>query len=310
MSQQPDKQKPEATQQPQSEQSAQAAQKAQPARKQPVAPKRRKRVWPHLIRGVLGGLLAVVFIYSLVCWWTLHRADRAFQQAAYDDTVRLSERFEKISLFEHHKAPFNIGTVAAVENRLDDAQPLLERALDLTPVADECAVRFNLAYVYEKQADEFAAAEDTDAANEKFDLARVTLQEAPEECRPEGGSTDEQMDEAEERIDKSQEEMNNPSDDDEGGDGGDDSGGDNNDGGDEGEDEGDGSDDEGDDGGEDGEEENDDGSGSGDSEEQEGESAEEQKQRQLEERNRQADQRQRDDQDNRPDSSTPKGKPW
>ena len=193
-----------------------AGAQAQPA--DPTAAPRRRRLWPHLIRGTLGTALALVCIYSLICVWTLHSASRAYQQAEYDETVRLSERFERISFFEHHKPPFNIGTVAAAEGRYDDAQPLLERALDITPVRDECAVRFNLAYVFEKQAEEFKAAESTDEANEKFDQARTTLQEAPEECRPEGSGADQQMDESEQRIDESQEEMNNP------GDGGDDGG--------------------------------------------------------------------------------------
>ncbi|MCT1690167.1 hypothetical protein M3B11_04220 [Brevibacterium sp. p3-SID960] len=264
----------------------------------------RRRLWPHLIRGTLGTALALVCIYSLVCVWTLHSASRAYLQAQYDETVRLSERFERISLFEHHKPPFNIGTVAAAEGRYDDAQPLLERALDLTPVRDECAVRINLAYVFEQQAEEFKTAESTDEANEKFDLARTTLQEAPEECRPEGGGTDKQMDESEQRIDESQEAMNNP---DGGSDGGDDGGDDPG---------GDGGDDGGDDGGED-----DTGGGGGDGGEDEGsggdgsdgggqETEAERKQRELEERNREADQRQRDDEDNRRDNSGNDTKPW
>ncbi|WP_180964826.1 hypothetical protein [Brevibacterium luteolum] len=277
---------------------AQAKPTAEPEKKP------RRRLWPHLIRGTLGTALALVCIYSLMCVWTLHSASRAYKQADYDETVRLSKRFEKISLFEHHKPPFNIGTVAAAESRYDDAQPLLERALDLTPVRDECAVRVNLSYVYEQQAEEFKTAESTDEANEKFDLARTTLQEAPEECRPEGSRSDQQMDESEQRIDESQEDMNNPGD---GGDGGDD-GGDGSGGDDEG---GDGGDDSGDGGGGEPGDGEDEGSG-GDGSDGGGQETEaERKQRELEERNREADQRQRDDEDDRGDNSSGSDtKPW
>ncbi|WP_156913724.1 hypothetical protein [Brevibacterium album] len=175
-----------------------------------------------LLRGFLRGLrrwavliVVIALLLAAGAWagtvhWQLQSARTAFAAGDHAAAESAGERFLELSPLERHKGHFAIGTARAAEGRLDEADAALARALELSPVADECAIRQNLAHVQEAQAGEFREAGDTDAANERFDAARTTLTEAPEECRPEGSAQDEQMDEQEQGVDEAQEAMNRP----------------------------------------------------------------------------------------------------
>jgi tetratricopeptide (TPR) repeat protein len=177
------------------------------------APRVRRRLRPKvLISLICGGLLLAVFAYCSLVFGLLAVAQNASEDNDQPRAIAASEWFGRLSPFERHKAHFNVGTAEAKQSDYDTAQPELERALQLTPVHDECAVRQNLAYVYEQQAGEFRQNEDLANANTKFDAARTTLADAPDECRPPGSTQDQQMKQAEERIQESQDEMNAPPD--------------------------------------------------------------------------------------------------
>lgn len=159
---------------------------------------------------LVGVLLLGVCAYLLTAFSVMRSAALAYEAGDGARTVERSDLFEEISPFEKHKPPFNRGTVAAAEGRWDDAEGELRTALDLTPEADECAVRQNLAFVYEMRAEEFKAAGDTANANTNFDEGKKILEESPESCRPEGSAQDQASDQASERMQESQDGMNNP----------------------------------------------------------------------------------------------------
>ncbi len=175
--------------------------------------------------GVVILLLLAVAAWSGLTHWQLARAGAQFESGAYTAARESGDRFLDLSPFERHKGHFAVGTALAGDGALDEAEAELQTALATAPARDQCAVRVNLALVQEGQGDAYRDAEDVDAANDRYDAARTTLSEAPEECRPDGAPQDEEMDAQEQRVDESQEEMNNPSpggdEGDEGSDGGD-----------------------------------------------------------------------------------------
>lgn len=156
-------------------------------------------------------VLLAVAVWSGLTHWQLARASAQFESGNYSAAQESADRFLDMSPFERHKGHFAAGTALAGDGALDDAETELETALSTAPARDECAVRVNLALVQEGQGDAFRDAEDVDAANDRYDAARTTLTEAPEECRPDGSPQDEEMESQEQRVDDSQEEMNNPS---------------------------------------------------------------------------------------------------
>lgn len=181
--------------------------------------------------GVVILLLLAVAVWSGLTHWQLARASAQFESGDYTAAQESADRFLDMSPFERYKGHFAAGTALAGDGALDDAEAALQTALSTAPERDECAVRVNLALVQEGQGDAFRDADDVDAANDRYDAARTTLREAPEECRPDGSAQDEEMDSQEQRVDESQEEMNDPSSgDEEGGEGSDGEGGDSGDG--------------------------------------------------------------------------------
>lgn len=170
-----------------------------------------RRMRPAVLISLIAGvLLFALSACALYLSGLLSSAKEASESGDQRSAVTSGQRFERLSPFERHKGPFAVGTAEAFDRNYDRARPALERALELTPVKDECAVRLNLAYVHEKEAEAFRDADDVESANTSFETARTLLTEAPEECRPEGGGQDQAMDEAEERVGTAQDEMNNP----------------------------------------------------------------------------------------------------
>jgi hypothetical protein len=91
---------------------------------------------------------------------------------------------------ETYKSLYNAGTSAAHKQDYDTAQVFLEMSLNkVDNIYNECFIRANLAYVYEKQGDYFTLSEQNETAKTFYDKAISTVQEAPAECfPPQGGS--------------------------------------------------------------------------------------------------------------------------
>jgi len=181
--------------------------------------------------GLIAAGAVVLLLLTIAAWsgythWQLARAGAQFDAGDYAAAQESADSFLTLSPFERYKGHFAAGTALAGDGRLDEAEAALTTALTTTPARDECAVRVNLALVQEGQGDAFREADDVDAADDRYDAARTTLAEAPEECRPDGSPQDEQMDAQEQRVEDAQEEMNDPSsgDAEDGGESGDDSG--------------------------------------------------------------------------------------
>jgi tetratricopeptide (TPR) repeat protein len=83
-----------------------------------------------------------------------------------------------VSPLQRHIGYYNRGTAEAAVGDFDAAQTDLESALEIAPTSAECAVRINLSYVYEKQADQIAS-QDPDQSQELYDRSLKTLEEAP-----------------------------------------------------------------------------------------------------------------------------------
>ena len=172
---------------------------------------RRRRFRPR--HAIIAGIALVLLLFAGwtgITYWQLVSASNSFDEGDFAASEAAGHRFLEMSPFEAHKGHFAIGTARAADGDLDTAHSELETALSTAPPADECAVRINLALVQETQGNDFRDAEDTDAANERYDAATATLTNAPEECRPSGSGTDERMSQQEERVGESQEQMNNP----------------------------------------------------------------------------------------------------
>lgn len=168
-------------------------------------------------RGTLVAVGAIVLVLLLLAvWsgfthWQLTRSASQFASGDYAASQSSARTFLRVSPFEHYKGHFAEGTALAADGDLDAGEASLLTALSSTPVHAECAVRINLALVQEEQGNTFRDAEETDAANERYDTARATLTDAPDECRPSGSDEDERMTSQEERVGDAQDEMNDPS---------------------------------------------------------------------------------------------------
>ncbi|GAA4282819.1 hypothetical protein GCM10022261_03500 [Brevibacterium daeguense] len=171
----------------------------------------RRRVRPAVLLSLgAGALLLALAAYCALLFGLLAVSQNASSSGDQARAIAAAEWFGQLSPLERHKSHFNVGTAEAKQSNDDIAQVQLERALQLTPVRDECAVRQNLAYVYEQQAEAFRQDEDPASANAKFDAAKTTLADAPQECRPPDTPQDRAMRQAEERVQESQDEMNAP----------------------------------------------------------------------------------------------------
>lgn len=128
----------------------------------------------------------------------------AASQVRYDSNdfpgaQKAATTFLALSPLERHIGYYNRGTAKAAVGDFEPAQEDLETALEITPPRDECAVRINLSYVYEKLADQVAG-QDEKKSGELYDQALATLDDAPEECRPDKSETQQKSDEAKQRV--------------------------------------------------------------------------------------------------------------
>lgn len=179
-----------------------------------------RRTLSRILVGIVVAALLALAAWAAAAWWQLSAAQRAFDADDGPGVAAAGERFLAISPFEEHRGRFAVGTGLLMQDDLDGAEAELDAALETSPPADECAIRINLALVHERRGDAHRAADRIDAADASYDEALAVLGDAPEECRPEGGDSDESMSAQEERVQQSKDEMREPDepDDGEGGD--------------------------------------------------------------------------------------------
>ncbi len=156
---------------------------------------------PTRVNLIIGGLLMLAFLYTAVTVYFGAASQVRYESNDFPGAQKASTAFLALSPFERHIGYFNRGTAEAAVGSFDSARDDLETALDITPTRDECAVRVNLAYVYEKLGDEVAG-EDAKKSDELYAQALRTLEDAPQECRPDKSEEKQKSTEAKERVEE------------------------------------------------------------------------------------------------------------
>ena len=151
----------------------------------------------------VGFALLLVFAYVAVTAYFGAASQVRYTSNDFPGAKKASTAFLTLSPIQRHIGYYNRGTAEAAVGDFKAAQNDLESALEITPVRDECAVRINLSYVYEKLADEVAD-QDPDQSDELYDQSLKTLEDAPEECQPKKSEEKHKSDEAKERVEDKQ----------------------------------------------------------------------------------------------------------
>jgi hypothetical protein len=87
-----------------------------------------------------------------------------------------------LNVAEPAKAHFAAGTLAVLDNRLDDAEREFGASLAETDPADSCPARVNLEFVRETMGDRAASALDGNAAAARYRSAQDVVSQAPDGC--------------------------------------------------------------------------------------------------------------------------------
>lgn len=87
-----------------------------------------------------------------------------------------------LNVVEPEKAYFAAGSLALLDNRLEEADRQFTESLARTKPAESCAVRVNLELVRETLGDRAAAALDTRTAVSRYLSARTIVEQAPQGC--------------------------------------------------------------------------------------------------------------------------------
>ncbi|WP_025778742.1 hypothetical protein [Brevibacterium sp. VCM10] len=165
---------------------------------------RLQNLWSRLrritkINLVLGTILALVFGYIAMATYFGTASQVRYTSNDFPGAKKAATAFLRVSPFQRHIGYFNRGTAEAAVGDFDAAQTDLESALEIAPTSAECAVRINLSYVYEKQADQIAS-QDPDQSQELYDRSLKTLEDAPEECQPKKSEEKQKSSQAKERV--------------------------------------------------------------------------------------------------------------
>lgn len=159
-----------------------------------------KPVWHKTIQiifviGTIFGILVlgrVVFVMGMAQFVNSKAADGTHDPAELYYLIQSSTG----DFMEPYKAFYNAGTAYANNGDYENAQFFLSESLaHVDYVYNECLIRNNLAYSYEKLGDYYAVSEMPDSAKSYYDRAVTTVQEAPLICFPPpsggaGGSED------------------------------------------------------------------------------------------------------------------------
>ena len=165
---------------------------------------RLKNLWSRLrritkINLILGTIFALVFGYIAMATYFGTASQVRYTSNDFPGAKKAATAFLKVSPFQRHIGYFNRGTAEAAVGDFDAAQTDLESALEIAPTSAECAVRINLSFVYEKQADQIAS-QDPDQSQELYDRSLKTLEDAPEECQPKKSEEKQKSNQAKERV--------------------------------------------------------------------------------------------------------------
>ncbi|MDN6373702.1 MAG: hypothetical protein L0K12_12390, partial [Brevibacterium aurantiacum] len=148
---------------------------------------------------IIGSVLLLVFGYVAVTLYFGAASQVRYSSNDFPGAKKASTAFLKLSPIQRHIGYYNRGTAEAAVGDFEPARKDLEAALDIVPVKDECAVRINLSYVYEKLADE-AAGQDPEKTDELYEQSLKTLEDAPKECQPKKSEEQQKSDEAKKRV--------------------------------------------------------------------------------------------------------------
>lgn len=165
---------------------------------------RLKNLWSRLrritkINLILGTIFALIFGYIAMATYFGTASQVRYTSDDFPGAKKAATAFLRVSPFQRHIGYFNRGTAEAAVGDYDAAQTDLEAALEIAPTSAECAVRINLSFVYEKQADQIAS-QDPDQSQELYDRALKTLEDAPEECQPKKSEEKQKSSQAKERV--------------------------------------------------------------------------------------------------------------
>lgn len=165
---------------------------------------RLKNLWSRLrritkINLILGTIFALLFGYIAMATYFGTASQVRYTSNDFPGAKKAATAFLRVSPFQRHIGYFNRGTAEAAVGDYDAAQTDLEAALEIAPTSAECAVRINLSFVYEKQADQIAS-QDPDQSQELYDRSLKTLEDAPEECQPKKSEEKQKSSQAKERV--------------------------------------------------------------------------------------------------------------
>ncbi|UVI35064.1 tetratricopeptide repeat protein [Brevibacterium spongiae] len=161
-------------------------------------------LWARLARMtkinlILGTVFALLFGYIAMATYFGTASQVRYTSNDFPGAKKAATAFLRVSPFQRHIGYYNRGTSEAAVGDYDAAQTDLEAALEIAPTSAECAVRINLSFVYEKQADQIAA-QDHDQSQELYDRSLKTLEDAPEECQPKKSEEKQKSGQAKERV--------------------------------------------------------------------------------------------------------------
>ena len=170
---------------------------------------RLKGLWSRLrritkINLIIGTIAALVFSYIAVTAYFGTASQVRYTSNDFPGAKRAASVFLHLSPVQRHIGYFNRGTAEAAVGDYDAVQADLEAALEIAPASAECAVRINLSFVYEKQADEVAG-QDPEQSQELYDRSLKTLEDAPKECQPDESEEKQKSETAKERVEDKKE---------------------------------------------------------------------------------------------------------
>jgi tetratricopeptide (TPR) repeat protein len=141
-----------------------------------------------------------------------------YEKKDFNQSAIESAKQKENNLFEPWLAYYNLGTSYAAEEKYNEAEPELVKALGMVENSlKQCFVRSNLAIVYEKQGDTATSTGNQAESENRYALAQKVIEEAPEECFPpssggkgkensETSDAGEDMDETSDRVGDKQDE--------------------------------------------------------------------------------------------------------
>jgi hypothetical protein len=133
-------------------------------------------------------LLVVVIVKSVSVVIAGESAVSAFAERDNAGLRRAVDSLTVLNVIEPAKAYFAAGSLAVLDNRLEEADRQFSESLSRTEVGESCSVRVNLELVRETLGDRAAAVLDGRTAAAYFIGARTLVQEAPQGCF--AGNTD------------------------------------------------------------------------------------------------------------------------